>query len=346
MTEFRAGVLRLPLKNPFHIAHGSSEYRENVFLRISAEGCTAYGEAAVVPYYGINAGDIIEDMRQHLDREMISAEDPLPFISRFTYPVSACAYSSALLALRVKREQRHERELLGCPVSGGTAASSITIGYTSDTEQMLQSIADEQFPAVKLKAGFPDDLERVALIRRHFPALKIRIDANQGWTMGRAVRMIRALEPMDIELIEEPVRGTPGQLAELSRLSSIPIVLDESIQTVEHLKAYAPSVSGVVVKLAKSGGPHAARLLIQESQRLGLEVMLSCMVESSLAVSAALAVAPLCRWLDLDAPRLLSSDPFTPIRYQNGIPEASLSTISPSREVSDMFDRTESVVLE
>ncbi len=346
MVEIRAGVLRLPLKNPFHIAHGSSEYRENVFLRISADGYTAYGEAALVPYYGLDAEQIIEDLKQHLTREMVHTENPLSFVPRFIHPVSACAYSSALLALRAKREQRHERELLGCPVSGETAASSITIGYTSDTEQMLQSIADEGFPAVKLKAGFPDDLERVALIRRHFPALRIRIDANQGWTMERAVQMIRALEPMDIELIEEPVKGTPDQLAELSRLSSIPIVLDESIQTVEHLKAYAHAVSGVVVKLAKSGGPHAARRLIQDSQRLGLKVMLSCMVESSLAVSAALAVAPLCRWLDLDAPRLLSFDPFTPVRYQDGIPEASLRTIEPSREVSDMFESTESVVLE
>ncbi|MCW4012626.1 MAG: hypothetical protein NWF07_06500, partial [Candidatus Bathyarchaeota archaeon] len=154
------------------------------------------------------------------------------------------------------------------------------------------------------------------------------------------------LQDQHIELIEEPIAGSPEELQALSSLSNIPIILDETVQNLDDLKRYAASVAGIVVKIAKSGGPQAARKLIQEAQQYHLDVLLSCMVESSLAVASALTLEPLCKWIDLDGPMLLADDPFSGLTYRNELPVGGLQDLTPSSKLLELFESTPPFILE
>lgn len=334
MLRVTAIPRKLLLQNPFHIAHGSSDYRENVFLQIIHDTNVAYGEAAVVPYYGVTKEQILEDLKRTIKAEMILKREALTAITRFSHSMSACAYTSAIQALVM---QQSGPALAGSLEKQYQRGSSFTISYQADVQKMLDSIQTCGFSTIKLKAGFSDDVQRIRLIRQHFPDLVIRLDANQGWNFEQACKIISELNTLNIELIEEPIKGTVDQIRMLSELSEIPILLDETVQNAEDLRRYAPSVSGIVVKLAKSGGPQAARVLIEEAKKLGLEVMLSCMIESSLGIAHALTLEPFCKWIDLDAPTLLAEDVFSGLTYQDELPRCSISSLVPSDGLLQAF---------
>ncbi|MDN5334108.1 MAG: L-Ala-D/L-Glu epimerase [Sphaerochaeta sp.] len=338
MLEVTAVPAKLMLKTPFHIAHGSSPYRENVFLQIKTDKKTAYGEAAVVPYYGVTKEQILEDLKRTITPEMIQENQTLEVVDSFSYTMSACAYTTAMLGLQEKNHSQTKRDY--------TRGSSFTIAYTSDMQRMMDAIASCGFSTIKLKAGFPDDVQRIKLIRERFPDIHIRLDANQGWSFKEACSIITQLEDLSIELIEEPIAGSADQLRTLSSLSDIPIILDETVQTIDDLERYADSIAGIVVKLAKSGGPQAAKRLIQAAEKHTLDVLLSCMVESSLAVTSALSLEPLCRWIDLDGPLLLAEDPFTGLTYRNELPVGSLQELTPSPKLRELFSSTPPFIME
>lgn len=338
MLEVRAVPAKLILKTPFHIAHGSSSYRKNVFLQIKVDDQITYGEAAVVPYYGVTKEQILDDLKRTITASMIKDNQTLEVVDLFSHSMSACAYTTAMLSLQDSKASKEERIY--------TRGSSFTIAYTQNSKGLLDAIAHCGFSTIKLKAGFSDDLDRIKMIRDHFPDIRIRLDANQGWSFKDACTIIEQLRDQRIELIEEPIAGSPEELKTLSSISDIPIILDETVQTFDDLKRYAESVAGIVVKIAKSGGPQAARQLILQAQEHKLDVLLSCMVESSLAVSAALTLEPLSRWVDLDGPLLVSDDLFTGLTYVNELPVGSVGDLTPSQRLLDLFSAAKPFIQE
>ena len=139
-------------------------------------------------------------------------------------------------------------------------------------------------------------------------------DANGGWTRDQALAILPELARLGVQMVEQPL--APGDHEGLRRLHALspgerpPIYLDESVQSMSDLDAAARCADGVVVKLAKAGGLRPALQQIERARRLGLGVMVGCMVESSLGILAAAHLAPLADWVDLDGPLLLSGQPF------------------------------------
>jgi L-alanine-DL-glutamate epimerase-like enolase superfamily enzyme len=152
-----------------------------------------------------------------------------------------------------------------------------------------------------------DNLRRV---RSRF-AGRLRVDANASWTAADAVRVLRAIEPLDIELVEQPVaRGDLDGLRWVRERSGIPVYADESAHRLHDLGALAGRVDGVNLKIMKSGGLREMQRMIHAARADGMKIMLGSMVESSLALSAAAQLAPLVDSLDLDGHWLLRDDPF------------------------------------
>lgn len=333
-----AGVfsLRLGLRSPFRIAHGSYSYRENVFLALRRDGLWGLGEAPIVPYYGLSVAEVEADLRQGLAR--LSPEEVLDAraipIQAFAYPVSASAFKSALLALRGSGGGPDFPLAASAP---GGIPSSYTVAYDDDPEAMVRVAAACGFDRLKIKAGIPGDIERITRIREALPDSIIRVDANQGWSLGEAPGKLAALEALGIELVEEPVKGGPADFQALADSTSLPILLDESARSVADVRRFAleaPAVAGIVVKTAKNGGPLASLALARAALDSGLRVMLSSMVETSLGVGAALPLASLCAWIDLDAPLLLSDDPFEGLAYVGGCPTLEAGGIRPGRALA------------
>lgn len=337
MVEASVFSLRLALANPFRIAHGSYSYRENVFLALRRDGLVGLGEAPIVPYYGLTVAEVEADLNQGLTRLSMAEALAHPGIAQgaFAYPVSRSAFQACVLSLAAAAGEPLPFDF---PKPGARIPTSYTVAYDDDPEAMVGIAKACGFDRLKVKAGIPGDIERIRCLREALPQASIRVDANQGWSLAEAPGKLRALEALGVELVEEPVKGGPAELEALAAATSIPLLLDESVRSVDDVLAFsrgAPSVAGIVVKTAKNGGPAASLVLARAALEEGMQVMLSSMIETSLGVGSALALSPLCAWVDLDAPLLLAQDPFVGLDYVDQAPRLSEAGIVPGAALSD-----------
>jgi len=316
-----ARPLRLDLKTPFRIAHGSSDYRLNVLIRIG----DGIGEAALPPYYGLTASQVVESV----DGMTI----PCPVLSGVPVLKDALGDLPALpaqtrAALDMALHDHWARaldaplyRLLGLNPSGAPPTAR-TIGICKDEAELDREIESTRgFSLLKLKLGSGNldaDLHTVRSVLARSQS-RICIDVNGGWTPAEAAVAIESLPADRTAFIEEPVgRGNNhDSWRELvSRLGPRhpPLVADESIQTTEDILALHGIADGINVKLAKAGGIGPALEHLTLARILGMRTLLGCMIESSVAVTAAAHIAPLADFLDLDATLNLSPDPFDGVR--------------------------------
>jgi L-alanine-DL-glutamate epimerase-like enolase superfamily enzyme len=188
--------------------------------------------------------------------------------------------------------------------------SCVTLGLATpdEMERKLETVAD--FPMLKIKLGSSGDVESLRRVRSRYRGV-IRVDANAAWSAADAVRVLRQIEPLEIELVEQPVaaRDLDG-LRWVRERVGIPVFADESVHLLGDLASLVGRVDGVNLKLMKTGGLREMLRLIHAARAHGMKVMLGSMVESSLALSAAAQLAPLADHLDLDGHWLLRRDPF------------------------------------
>jgi L-alanine-DL-glutamate epimerase-like enolase superfamily enzyme len=307
--------LTLRLRQPFNIAHGVSTTRENVLVRIGA----GVGEAAAVPYLG----ETRERIMLYLDTlDLPTSADPSALADTLDAlpPGSAAARAAVDMALHDAFGQQLGQPLYRLfglnPERIPPSSFTIPIGPPATMAEQARAAT---LPVIKLKLGGEGDEARLAAVRAA-TSLPLRADANAGWTLARAERMLPLLADHAVELIEQPLpAGDLDGLRVLSRLARRPAIFaDEGIRSTADIVAHAGLVDGVVLKLAKCGGIRGTLRDIGVARALGLDVLLSCMIESSLAVTAAAHLAPLCQHVDLDGPLLVADDPFEGVLYEGG----------------------------
>ena len=230
---------------------------------------------------------------------------------------------------------------LPAPVPFSTA---FTIAI-SEPEEMAQMALDHpEFPVIKLKLGSEDDISRVAAVRKARPDVRLFVDANAAWEPAEAVRLIREITPFGIEMIEQPVSGDDIEgLGYVQSHTTIPIVADESLTSLDSLEKLAKNgVQGINLKLMKLGGLGPTLKLLQRGRELGFRIMLGCMTETSLGVTAMSHLSALADWYDLDAPLLIVNDPFEGVRYDQvrvSLPDRPgigiIKRVDPSRSSPD-----------
>ena len=313
--------LTLQLRNPFRLSYGVSETRQAFWIRLA--GDAGWGEGTIPPYYGVADNDMLALWAAAAQRE-----DPLPDDVEGVEPwVGLAGPAPARCALELALYDRIGCarglplwRLLGLPVPKPRPTSfTIAIDTPEAMARMARDLAD--FPVIKVKLGGDgEDETRLAAIREARPDARLRIDANAGWTYAQAQDYLTRLEPYDLEMIEQPLaKGEIEKMGLLQSQTSIPIVADESVQTMEDVARLADAgVGGVNIKLMKTGGLTPALRLIRLARERGMRVMLGCMVETSLGVTAMAHLLGLADWFDLDGPMLISNDPFDGITYTGG----------------------------
>lgn len=316
-------ILTLTTKHPFVIARGgSSEYRTVWVRLIDDDGVEGWGEAAPSKFYGETADTVmaaLETYRTALPDDPLDLEGAertwLQLMGR--NGSARAALSSALHDLAAKR--------LGVPLyqmwglnPAEAPLSTYTIGMDT-AERIRQKVAEaEQYPVLKVKLGGDRDREILETIRG-VTDKEIRVDANCAWTVKQAVAMLPVLEEFGITVLEQPL--APDDIdgfAQLTSVSTIPIIADESCVTSHDIPRLVGAVDGINIKLAKCGGLREALRMIAIARAHHMMVMVGCMVESSLAITAAAHFTPLVDIVDLDGAALLATDPFRGATIDNG----------------------------
>ncbi len=195
--------------------------------------------------------------------------------------------------------------------------TSFTISLDTPAEMARLAAKAAAFLVLKIKLGGEEDEACVEAVRRARPDARLRIDANAAWTPEEAARHVDRLARFDLELIEQPVaKEDISGMGFVQARSPIPIVADESLQSLADLERLAAvGVGGINLKLMKVGGLAPGLAILRRARALGLKVMLGCMIETSLGVTAAAQLSGLADWIDLDAPLLITNDPFAGVRF-------------------------------
>jgi L-alanine-DL-glutamate epimerase-like enolase superfamily enzyme len=180
------------------------------------------------------------------------------------------------------------------------------------------------FPILKLKLGSGDlEADETAVrVAREETGAGLCVDANGGWSVDEAATIIPRLATYDLLFIEQPL---PQHNSEMwhdlrARLPEgmPPLIADESVRQSADIPALAGAADGVNIKLAKAGGLREARRMIALARALGMQVMIGCMVETSVGVTAAAHLAPLADYADLDGNLLLVNDPYVGATWSEG----------------------------
>lgn len=316
----------LVYRDPFRIAREATELGATTFIAHLRENGRpdGLGEAWPEPYYGENAGTVLalspglltaaETVPEPKD---VSPEAALAWLERASGAMDRYigGHGAAKAAVDIALHDRAARErglplheLFGQP--GLTPPTDFSIGIDEPGTVAERARRAAHFPALKIKLGGPSDLETLEAVRGVYSG-PIRVDANLGWEPEEAAALIPELVRFGVELVEQPFPA--HRLAELRWLqerSPLPVVADESAINIDDLETLQGVVAGVNVKVMKCGGVGPAYRMLRRTRKLGFKVMLGCMLETSVGIAAAAAVATLADWVDLDGNLLLANDPY------------------------------------
>jgi L-alanine-DL-glutamate epimerase-like enolase superfamily enzyme len=323
--SLRTCAFTLQLKQRFTLATSTRTTTPALLVALERDGITGYGEAAMPPYLGetqASAATFLHGLDLAPFHDPFAAADILQAVDHSADGnlAAKAAFDIALHDWLGKRIGQPWHRLLGLDKKAAKK-TSYTIGiHAPEVAAQLAQAAGPDFGALKVKLGGDQDRAMVDAIRGA-TTLPLRVDVNQGWRDRRhALAEIEWLAGRNVEFVEQPMPvAQRDDLAWLCERSPLPIVLDESCRRLSDLRGALGHGHGIVVKLMKCTGMREARTLLESARALGLSTMLSCMTETSCAISAAAQLSPLADWVDLDGALLCANDPFSGARLEMGV---------------------------
>ena len=299
-----------PLKKLFTISRGSRTEAEVVSVKVSKDGFTGYGEC--VPYKRYNETvksviDQITNLNQVNNR--FDLEQNLP-------PGAARnALDCAFWDLEAKLNNTSVADLINLSIS--PVITSFTLSLDTSEKMGQEAQLNSHLPILKIKlGGGNEDLERIKSVRKFAPQSDIIVDANEGWSLDEYNYLMPHFVEAKIKMIEQPFPSQyDGELKNINR--PIPICADESCHDTSSLEKCIGKYDVINIKLDKTGGLTEALKLKKNAELRNFDIMVGCMVGSSLAMAPAIYLAQNVKWVDLDGPLLLSEDRKNPLKYSN-----------------------------
>ena len=314
---------QLNLKSPFRLSVGVRDHTDIVIVKLSYEHHVGYGEASLPPYFDENISTV-KLFLEKIDVSRLKVDLPINEILQYVDGIdkdnnaAKAAIDIALHDLKGKIEKKSIYELYGLerPIDIST---SLTFGISSLPELEKKLIDAEGVDLIKLKLGGNNDK---ALIQDYLSICQkpFCVDVNQGWNdKEEALELVNWLHEKGAIFVEQPLKKEKWKEMEwLFKRSPLPLIADESVKRTEDVNKVIGCFHGINIKLMKSAGIYEAIQMIKQAKELELKILIGCMAESSCAVAAAWQISSLADWVDLDAPLLISNDPFIGIKYKNG----------------------------
>ena len=314
----------LRLKHVFRISRESTAVQPTLIVELQEGSQRGFGEATTNPYYGVTLEGLVgrlSAVRSQIENH--SPTDPEGLWQKLQSllhdcPFALCAVDQAAHDLWGKLEGRPVYELWGLSRQH-LPLSNFTIGI-DEIDVMVAKLQEMPgWPIYKIKLGTDHDLQIIQQLRQHTPAV-FRVDANCGWTVEQTLKNAQALADYQVEFIEQPLPAAEWQGQQrLFRESQLPIVADESCIEPEDVPRCHGCFHGINIKLVKCGGLTPARRMIAQARQLGLKVMVGCMTESTVGISAIAQLLPLLDYVDMDGAVLLAEDIASGVVVDKGV---------------------------
>ncbi len=302
-----------PIAGRFVISRGAKT--EAHVIRVTLRNGLNVGQGECVPYarYGETIQSVLAQIEAVKSR-IESGCGRIELQSTMAAGAARNAIDCALWDVEAKNSGIPIFKTLGVSGSSGVV-TAYTLSLGTPDEMGTAARAASHRPLLKIKVGGNSDIERLAAVREGAPDSAIIVDANEGWTNENIVANMAAAAALGVVLIEQPL--PVGQDEILSRIAHpVSICADESVHKTSDLAWLADRYDAVNIKLDKSGGLTEALEMQRTANRLGLDVMIGCMVGTSLAMAPALMLAQTAKYVDLDGPLLLAKDRHPGLSYE------------------------------
>lgn len=304
------------LNAPFRISRGVKTAADVVTVRISDGDTTGWGEAVPYPRYGETIENTIEAINSVAPA--IEAGAGVAELQELL-PAGAArnAIDCALWDLEAKLAGTTVAELAGLAPAAATP-TAMTISLDDPIKMAEAAARHAHMPVLKVKVDDSNPETQISAVRANAPGPQLIVDPNESWSID----LLRKIEPLlvnlRVDLLEQPLPAeADGALEDHSPL--VPIAADESFHTMKDLAQTARRYQVVNIKLDKSGGLTEALALAKAATAQGLELMLGCMICSSLSIAPILLLAGRASFIDLDGPLWLASDRPGGITGENGV---------------------------
>jgi L-alanine-DL-glutamate epimerase-like enolase superfamily enzyme len=304
----------LPLKHTFTISHESRTVQPTLIVELRDEqGLQGFGEATVTTYYGVTMEGMqaaLARVRPWLESYVLTTPEAFYAELEKRLPDDSFVRCALDIAANDLWARRHGKPLYAMweldPAQAPT--TSYTIGI-APVPEMIAKLKEKPWPIYKIKLGTDHDLDIIGALREH-TAATFRVDANTAWTAEQTIAYAPILQELGVEFIEQPQKADAWADHKMALAGSVlPIIADESCHVEADVTRCAGHFDGINIKLVKCGGLTPARRMIAAARQLGLKVMMGCMTESSVGISAIAHIAPLLDYVDMDGALLLAEDP-------------------------------------
>jgi L-alanine-DL-glutamate epimerase-like enolase superfamily enzyme len=317
-------IERWPIAGSFTISRGAKTEAVTVVAEVSHAGHTGRGECVPYPRYGETPQAtlaVLKSMKKPLarglTRKMLQDEMPAG--------AARNALDCALIDLEAKIAGQRAWNLLGCPAPA-PCTTAYTISLGTPEVMAAATAAAAHRPLFKIKLGGEGDGMRIAAVRKAAPNSELVVDANEAWTPENLERNLRDCAEAGVTLVEQPLpAGNDEVLARIRR--PLKVCADESVHDRASLRGLRERYDAVNIKLDKTGGLTEALAMADAARALGFEIMIGCMVATSLAMAPAMLLTSRARFVDLDGPLLLARDRDRGLRYDGSTiypPDAAL----------------------
>lgn len=312
----------LKFRHPFTISKGTKTHQPIFVVELKHRGITGYGEAPAITYYNVTVEDMMADLASKLQMvERFNFIEPERFWHFLHHlfpknPFLVCALDMAGWDMFGKLSNKPLYKLWkGDPAKN--PVTDYTIGIDS-IEKMVEKVKEKPWPVYKIKVGTADDIAIVKALRNITDA-KLRVDANAGWDLDTALRLIPQLNDLGVEFVEQPLAKDNWEgMKILYKESSLPLYADESCVFENDVEKCVGHFHGINIKLTKCSGVTPALNMISAARKLNMGVMAGSMNESTIGSAAIAHLLPLIDHVDMDGPLLLEEDIATGIGYDFG----------------------------
>ena len=312
---------RIICSHPFGISRSTHTYYDIVYIYISDGEYIGRGEAAPSVRYDESTNQIITHLKSidNIDNNL-NLEEGAFWCKKNSNGISSleAALSTAWLDLWTKKNNRRISGYFNSGKNMLYTSFTIAIGDLDLIPKKIEEAKSYNILKIKLGINEQHDKNIIKLIRKETDKI-IRVDANEGWDLDTGKKMCKWLADHNVEFVEQPFKAQNlGDTAKLREVSPLPLIADENSIKSSNIPDIAHAFDGINIKLMKCGSLFEAKKMIDLARKYDMKIMLGCMVESSIGITAMSNLSPQVDFVDLDGNLLIDNDPYIGVKVVDG----------------------------